>query len=155
MFAWALQNILARAFYATRDTITPAVVGTGITFLSLPAYWLLVRRFQHLGLASASSLGIVAYTVILYLLLNRRTRNPELGALMVFFLKVCAASAVTGAACYGLTNWLGSHVGWGTTHQAFIVLVMVSSAGVVLFVTLAKLLGVKELDQYLKRLAAH
>src|SRR6516165_6910230 len=28
MFAWAAQNILARAFYAARDTLTPAVIGT-------------------------------------------------------------------------------------------------------------------------------
>ena len=155
MFAWALQNILARAFYATRDTITPAVVGTGITFLSLPAYWLLVRRFQHLGLAFASSLGIVAYTVILYLLLNRRTRNPEVRELMVFFLKVCTASVLAGAACFELSNWLGAHIGWGTTHQAFIVLIIVTTAGMALFAVLAKLLGIEELEQYLKRLTAH
>jgi putative peptidoglycan lipid II flippase len=153
MAAWALQNILARAFYAARDTITPAVVGTGITFLSLPVYWLLVRRFQHLGLAFASSLGIIAYTVILFLLLNHRLRNPQAGALWTFFLKLCVASALTGVACFKLSNWLGSRFGWQTTHQALFVLVIVSSVGLVLIAALSKLLRVREFEDYLKGLA--
>jgi putative peptidoglycan lipid II flippase len=153
MFAWALQNILARAFYAARDTITPAVVGTGLTFLSLPLYWLLVRHFQHLGLALASSLGIVAYTVILFLLLNRRIRNPEAGAFLIFLLKICVASALAGVACFKLSNWLGSRLGWQTTLQALLVLVIVSSVGMVLIAALARLLRLKEFEDYLKRLA--
>jgi putative peptidoglycan lipid II flippase len=153
MFAWALQNILARAFYAARDTITPAVVGTGITFLSLPVYWWLARHFQHLGLAFASSLGIIAYTVILFLLLNRRIPNPEAPGLLVFLLKICVASALAGVACFKLNNWLGSYFGWQSTHQALLVLVVVTSVGLALMALLAKLLGVKEFEDYFKRLA--
>src|SRR5271157_3045635 len=92
MFAWGAQNILARGFYATRDTITPAVVGTVTTLLSLPVYWLLVRRLDYVGLALASTIGIVAYTILLFILLGRRTKNPEEGSLVVFFLKVAIAS---------------------------------------------------------------
>ena len=154
MFAWAIQNILARAFYAARDTITPAVVGTGITFLSLPAYWWLAHHFQYLGLALASSLGIIACTVILFLLLNHRIRNREARALMVFFLKIGAVSALAGVACFMLSNWLGTHLGWQTTHQALLVLVIVSSVGLVLIALLAKLFRVKEFEDYLRRVAA-
>jgi len=154
MFAWAMQNILARAFYAARDTITPAVVGTGITFLSLPLYRWLARHFQYLGLAWASSLGITACTLILLLLLNRRLRNREAGALWVFFLKISAVSALAGVVCFKLTNWLGSRLGWQTTHQALLVLVIASSAGVVLVALFAKLLRVKEFEDYARRLAA-
>ena len=75
MFGWGAQYILARGFYATRNTLVPAIVGTVLTFANLPVYWLLVRRYQHLGLAMASSLGITVYTVILFFLLNRRTHN--------------------------------------------------------------------------------
>jgi putative peptidoglycan lipid II flippase len=153
MSAWALQNILARAFYAARDTITPAVVGTGLTFLSLPVYWLLVRHFQHLGLAFASSLGIIANAVILFVLLNRRVHNPEAGELLVFFLKMFLASALSGALCFEVTNWCGLHLGWQTTHQAFVVLVIASSVGLALIAVFAKLLRVKEFEVYLKRLA--
>ena len=152
MCAWALQNILARAFYAARDTITPAVVGTGLTLLSLPLYWWLARHFQHLGLACASSLGITAYTLILFLLLNRRIRNPQARPLGIFFLKTTVVSALAGLACFKLNNWLGSVLGWQTTHQALLVLVIVSSVGLALMVLLAKLLRLKEFEEYFKRL---
>jgi putative peptidoglycan lipid II flippase len=154
MFAWAMQNILARAFYAARDTITPAVVGTGLTFLSLPAYWWLAHHFQYLGLACASSLGIIVYTVILFLLLNHRIRNREARALLVFFLKIGGISVLAGVACFKLSNWLGSLLGWQTIPQALLVLVIASSVGLALMALLAKLVRLKEFENYLHRLVA-
>ncbi len=49
LFGWGAQYILARGFYATRNTLTPAIVGTVLTFANLPLYWLLVRHYRHLG----------------------------------------------------------------------------------------------------------
>jgi peptidoglycan biosynthesis protein MviN/MurJ (putative lipid II flippase) len=100
----------------------------------------------------ASSLGIVAYTVILFLLWNRHMRNPEARALVIFFLKICVASALAGVACFKLNNWLGLRLGWQTTHQALVVLVIVSSVGLALIAALAKLLGVKEFEDYWQKL---
>src|SRR6201987_6383462 len=66
LFGWGAQYILARGFYATRNPLIPAIVGTVLTFANLPVYWLLVRRAQHLGLAMASSVGITVYTVVIF-----------------------------------------------------------------------------------------
>jgi putative peptidoglycan lipid II flippase len=151
MFAWGAQNILARGFYATRDTITPAVVGTITTLLSLPVYWLLVRRLDYVGLALASTIGIVAYTILLFVLLGRRTKNPEEGSIVVFFLKVAVASCAAGYACYRLAGWLENFIHWQGIAGALLLLTLVTSAGVVLFVTLLKILRVPEVGQYLRR----
>ena len=152
MFAWGAQNILARGFYATRDTLTPAVVGTLFTLLNLPVYWLLVRQMQHLGLALASSIGVVAYTVVLFVLLNRRTQNPESAGLTIFFLKLCAASGLAAAASYKIVVWLEPRLGWQTTERAFLVLLIASAAGFLLTATLARILRVRELDSYLAKI---
>jgi len=152
MFAWGAQNILARGFYATQDTLTPAIVGTALTFLNLPVYWLLVRREQHLGLATASSLGIIVYTVVLFVLLNRSTANRDAGSLLVFFAKIALASAAGALACFELLTWLETRIAWRTTHGAFAVLVLASLAGLLLTAALAKLLRVRELDTYLRKL---
>ncbi len=152
MFAWGAQNILARGFYAARDTLTPAVVGTALTFLNIPVYWLLVRRYQHVGLALASSIGIIVYTAVLFVLLNRRTANREATNLVWFFVKVSAASALAATVCSALAGWLKLHIAWQTTHGAFLVLLVASSAGCVLTLVLSKALGVHELDPYLRRL---
>lgn len=152
MFAWGAQNILARGFYAARDTLTPAIVGTALTFLTLPLYWLLDRLYQHLGLALASSAGIIAYTLVLYFLLNRRTRNSESSALIWFFLKVTTASALAAALCFKLTQVLHARIGWQTTARAFLLLVIVSSVGFVVTASLAKLFRVRELDLYFDKM---
>jgi putative peptidoglycan lipid II flippase len=153
MFAWGAQNILARGFYAGRDTLTPAWVGTALTFLGLPFYWIFVHRLQHLGLALASSCGITAYTVALFILLTRRTHNPDAGGLLLFFFKMVVASALAAGAAYELAGWLETRIAWQTTHGALLVLVIVSSAGFLLTALFAKLLRVREMDNYWKRLA--
>jgi len=152
MFAWGAQNILARGFYAARDTLTPAWVGTALTFLNLPVYWILVRHFQFGGLALASSCGIIVYTLVLFFLLNHRTHNPGVRELVVFFFKVSIASLLASAAAYELVVWLKTQVAWRTTHGAFLVLVIASSVGFALMFALAKLLHVSEIDAYIRRL---
>ena len=151
MFAWGAQYILARGFYATRDTVTPAVVGTLITALNIPVYWWLSQRMQHLGLALASSLGIIVYTIVLFVLLNRRTKNPEEGALVIFFLKMTAASCVVGLACYRLTEWLEGIMPWQRFWGALLLLILVTLAGILLLGVLLKILRVPEFDHYLRK----
>lgn len=68
---WSAQGIYARAFYAARNTLTPAISGTAVTFLSIPIYALLFHRLGINGLAIASDLGILAHTLILAILLHR------------------------------------------------------------------------------------
>ena len=68
---WSAQGIYARAFYAARNTITPAVSGTIVTLLSIPIYALLFHHIGLRGLALASDLGILAHTVTLAVLLHR------------------------------------------------------------------------------------
>ena len=68
---WSAQGIYARAFYAARNTITPAVSGTVVTVLSIPVYALLFHLNGVPGLAIASDIGILAHTVALAALLHR------------------------------------------------------------------------------------
>lgn len=152
LVAWGAQFILARGFYAIHDTLTPALVGTLLTFANLPVYAWLARREQHLGLALASSIGIAANAVILLLLLNRRTANREAGQVALFFLKVCIAAAGAGTATFWLCRWLEARVAWRTTSGAFVVLVLATSAGVLLMLVFARILRIRELDGYLKKL---
>jgi putative peptidoglycan lipid II flippase len=154
MIAWGAQNILARAFYAMHDTITPAVVGTAITVLNLPLYWLLVRHMQHLGLAAASSAGITAYTIILFVILIRKTSGSGMRGLMSFFARVSVASAIGGFVCWKFVGWLGERISWKTLQGAFIDLSLATVVGVILTIVLLQLFGVKEVRSYMTRFTA-
>lgn len=153
MFAWGAQYIFSRGFYATHNTWTPALVGTGIMLLSLPLYAFLVHRWQYIGLAVASSLAIIVYMLALFLLLNRHTCNHEAGKVVLFFLKISAASVVAGVTCFRLTAWFQGRVAWQTRPAALLLLLLVTATGLALTVALAKLLGIPELDAYFRRLA--
>jgi putative peptidoglycan lipid II flippase len=68
---WSAQGIYARAFYAARNTLTPAISGTVVTFVSIPVYALLFHHYGVVGLAVASDIGIFAHTLALAVLLHR------------------------------------------------------------------------------------
>ena len=68
---WSAQGIYARAFYAARNTLTPAISGTIVTFLSIPVYGYLFHHVGVSGLAIASDFGIIAHTLALAFLLHR------------------------------------------------------------------------------------
>ena len=111
---WSAQGIYARAFYAARNTLVPAVSGTLVTLCSIPVYALLFHRFGIVGLAVASDLGILAHTVALAVLLHRNRLvsiasldYPELvRALFAAFVGYATADLVTG-----LTPHLSGHLG--------------------------------------------
>jgi putative peptidoglycan lipid II flippase len=151
LFSWGAQNILARGFYATRNTVIPAIVGTLTTGLSLPLYVVLMRSMGHTGLALSSSIGISAYSVALFFLLAHRTRNHERGKLMAFLAKVTAASAVAGIACYKLLGYLETQVAWQRPLYALFVLVVDTSVGLLILFVLLKALRVREVDVYFRR----
>ncbi|MGH9434404.1 MAG: murein biosynthesis integral membrane protein MurJ [Terriglobia bacterium] len=152
MFAWGAQNILARGFYAARDTLTPAIAGTAMTFLNLPVYWILCKHLQHLGLALASSIGVIVYAVVLFVLLSRRTHGLETAGVLTFFFKISAAAVPAALVCFKVTRVLESRLRWQSTHGALIVLLVGTAVGILVTVALAKLLRIREMDRYLGRI---
>jgi putative peptidoglycan lipid II flippase len=59
---WGFQQVLGRAFYAKLDTLTPAVLGTIVTVLAIPLYYLLAVHVGAVGVACASVSSLLLYT---------------------------------------------------------------------------------------------
>ena len=111
---WTAQGIYARAFYASRNTLTPALAGSIITLLSIPVYRVFFHSIGMAGLAVASDAGILTHTITLAILLHRRKLVPitglEGGELVRAFLAACISFA--GAyACVHLLPIHHSHPG--------------------------------------------
>jgi putative peptidoglycan lipid II flippase len=68
---WSAQGIYARAFYAARNTLTPAISGTIVTVCSIAIYASLFHHLGVAGLAFASDAGILVHTLALAYLLHR------------------------------------------------------------------------------------
>jgi len=150
MFAWGAQSILARGFYAGRNTLRPAVIGTIITFLSLPVYWLLVKPMQFRGLALASTIGISAYAMVLFVSLYRSTANKATLEMVGFFLRIAGASAVGAAGAFEVVRWIEVRTNWQNTLGAFVILIAATPVGLILTGLVARLLRIREMNDYLK-----
>lgn len=152
LFAWGAQNLLARGFYAARDTWTPAIVGTVLTFADIPLYWWLSNRAQYHGLALASSIGITVLTVVLFLLLIRRTHSRETPDLLLFFSKITLASILAGGFVFEFARWLSHRFPWQRALGSFEIFIIATTAGTLLIIALLKLLRVRELEPVLNRI---
>lgn len=103
---WSAQGIYARAFYAARNTLTPAVSGTIVTFVSIPVYALLFHHFGVSGLAVASDLGIFAHTLALAILLHR-ARLVSIASLHYAELaRALAAAGISWCGAVACVRWL-------------------------------------------------
>ncbi|HEV2381158.1 MAG TPA: murein biosynthesis integral membrane protein MurJ [Terriglobia bacterium] len=151
MFAWAGQYLLSRGFFAIHNSWTPALVGTGVTLASLPMYSYLVHHYGYLGLALSSSLGIAAFMLVLFVLLNWKLKSHTVRGNIVFFLKISAASAVSGGATWMLDRVLRAHIPWHSMLGAFVLLAIGSSAGLAVTMLLAKILRIREFTAQLDK----
>ncbi|MCX7822833.1 MAG: murein biosynthesis integral membrane protein MurJ [Syntrophobacterales bacterium] len=64
---WAFQQILGRGFYATGDTLSPVIVGSVVTFVMLPIFWLGAINLGSVGVVGASVIGFLIYSVAMSL----------------------------------------------------------------------------------------
>jgi putative peptidoglycan lipid II flippase len=153
MFAWGLQNILSRGFYAMRDMVTPAIVGTVFTFINFPIYAYLGRHWQTQGLAIASSWSVISYTAVIFVLLVRKTKNAHALGLVGFLARVILACALPTLICYYLTHWIESRIGWHSTHGSLELLILVTVVGFSLMILFAKLFRIREVDYYFHQMS--
>jgi putative peptidoglycan lipid II flippase len=100
---WAVAQLIGRAFYAHRDTLTPALAGSAVTLLALPLYYWGATRLGPPGVALAGSLAVALYAGLLGLLWSRRFGPGGLARLrgtavrcLLLCLPACAASYGAG-----------------------------------------------------------
>lgn len=72
---YGASHLLNRCFYATHDTMTPALVSLGALALNIVSDLVLMRWYGHWGIALASSVVMLATTFALAVLFARRCRH--------------------------------------------------------------------------------
>lgn len=72
---YGASHVLNRCFYATHDTMTPALVSLGALMLNIVSDVLLMRWYGHWGIALATTVVLLATTVVLGVLFWRRCRR--------------------------------------------------------------------------------
>jgi putative peptidoglycan lipid II flippase len=71
-------HLLNRCFYATHDTMTPAMVSLGALAMNIVGDVVLMQFFSHWGIALTTTVVLLATTVALYILFQRRCTRLEM-----------------------------------------------------------------------------
>src|SRR6185369_9821433 len=100
IWAFSLQQILNRAYYALHDTTTPLVMSL-VTLavnlaVELPLLW---TPLGEAGMAAGTCASFVVQALVMLYMLDRRVGGLGLGQLRVPVIKMLGATALMGLAC--------------------------------------------------------
>lgn len=117
----SVVEIVARAYYALKDTWTPVWVGAAAMGLNVVLSLALAAAFTargwapHGGLALANTLATSLEMAVLMVVMRRRLGGLALARLWPGLWRAAAAAAVMGA---GLLVWLAVTAGWSSAAVA-------------------------------------
>lgn len=102
---WIIYMVLARAFYASEDTLTPALTGTAITALCIPCYYWLAVPAGAWAIAAISGASLCCYVIWLALIWRRRNGGRAFQNLGRISLKMLACSLPAALAAWFAVEW--------------------------------------------------
>jgi putative peptidoglycan lipid II flippase len=102
-FAFAAQTVVARGFYACKNTLLPAVFSTISVLLSIPLFFFFMKILQARGIGLALSLSAIIQTIILYEIWNYKTKNSQKKEVYKFFIKISCISIFVGIILWRIT----------------------------------------------------
>jgi len=141
----AVDQLLIFAFYARKDTLTPALVGVGTTVLyalvALTLSWLGVLTLPLLILVN--SLKWAAHAVTMLVLTWRRLGGLRGHGFWSLTLKATSASAVMAAVTWGATQALAAATPQGLLGELLVV-GGAGGGGLVVYALLASVLKIEE-----------
>jgi putative peptidoglycan lipid II flippase len=150
LFAWSGQALIARGFFALRDSLTPVLVGSAVTVVFVPLCVLLMRLQGHVGLALATSIAATLQMVWMARLLNRRiprdtqTRSEPLAR---FLVATGAAVALMGLVAFALHTGLHALLpDFQVNLRALVIALVVALLSMWVYLLACKRLSVQEVD---------
>ncbi|MCS7208272.1 MAG: polysaccharide biosynthesis C-terminal domain-containing protein, partial [Fimbriimonadales bacterium] len=154
LFAWSGQALIARAFFALRDSRTPVLIGSLVTVLFVPLCFVLMRPLGHVGLALATSIAATVQMLWMLRLLNRRIRAAsaaDAASLGGFLLATGAATLIMGLIAFALQQGLHALLpDFQVNLKSLTVGMLVALVGMATYLGLCRWLGVRE-TEYVQR----
>lgn len=149
VWAYSLNHVLTRAFYARGDTRTPMRVSLAMVGLNLALNFSLIWWLREAGLAWATSIAAVAQCgVLMALARSRHGLRPWDSSTLGAFGRIAGASAIMGVAVWGLDHFLPEATTWPRHALKLGVCV---GGGIGVYIFLARVMGLMELAWLLRR----
>lgn len=94
---WILYMVLARAYYAYEDTLTPVITGTLMSIICVPVYYFFAVPAGAFAIAITSALSVAIYSLWLTAIWIKRKGNTPFKTLPVFCAKILAISLLSAS----------------------------------------------------------
>lgn len=115
VWAYSLNQLYTRAFYAQNDTRTPMRIALVMVVINLSLNLILIWKFREAGLAWGTAICAILQTFWLQLSTNRKYRlesSLEVRSKRPYYL-ICSGSLFMGLVIWGVSNWWSLPEQWG------------------------------------------
>ena len=130
IWAFSLQQILNRAYYALHDTVTPLVLSVvTIAINTLVEVPLVFTRLGEAGMAVGTLASFATQAVVMLWMLDRRVGGLGLGDIARSAAKMLVGCAAMAAACRAVEHAPGYPRGHGTFASLVQLLVLMAAGG--------------------------
>lgn len=145
--SYSAIKVLAPAFYALKETRIPMMASLLSIVTNYAVASLTIGSLGHRGLAlSISAVSLINFAV-LFFFMRRKIGGLAGRALFLSFSKVLLASLVMGAVCWFISDQIVRLLGVQSLFARLVNVGVSVSLGALVFVLLAKLLNVTEMNQ--------
>lgn len=156
LFAQALIPLLAKAFYALRNTKTPVIIAGISMIMNIAGAFFFSYYFGVIGLGIAFSAAAVVQLGLLFFFLSSKVPELENGEMFSGITKIVIASGVMGAAMYGTlygVDFLIQDLQESATVGFFVIqAVSASVVGALVYLAVAWQLDLPEARRFLAKL---
>ncbi len=146
-FAFAAYTIVVRGYFASQNTLFPALYGTIVVIVSIPLYVMGMRLLGVRGVALAVSVSGIIQVTVLYALWNKRSNNTESRHVYAFYVKVTCFAVVLG---FFLAWFKSAALFWidsSTFYGSLMVSVIIGAVFLVILLTVGYGLKIKEITE--------
>ena len=152
-FAFAAYTVVVRGYFASQNTLFPALYGTIVVIVSIPLYILGMNLLGVRGVALAVSVSGIFQVTVLYALWNKRSNNTEGRGVYAFYGKVMCFAAVLGIFLAWFKSKALFWIDPSTLYGSLMVCLLTGAVFLVILLTAGYGLKIKEVTELVNRLA--
>lgn len=155
LFAQGVLPLIARVFYAMRNSIIPFVTSVAAVVLNVALSLAWKDSFGIAGLAAAFSLSALFQAAVLWVILRVKVGDLGERAIMKSLVKITVASLAMSAAVQGIKYAVAPVVDMQTFGGIFLQGFLAGAGGILAFICVSLLLKSEELSLVIQSFARH
>lgn len=148
---FAAQTIVSRGYYASQNTLLPAVFGTFAVIVTLPVYFLGMKWMGVAGVALGLSVSALFQAGLLYVLWNRHIGSRSTPAMLLYLIRVILISLAIGAILWIFHEALTDRLDIASVTGSLLSSILTGLLFLLLLVLAGRLFGIREVQLLLSR----